>query len=334
MTKAEYQKAYVDLRKQFAGITLSAQIELKKTLLSAAGDTGEIIKKNIPAGLTVISATKWHDIESQLKVVATAIANKTDELTKGAAVSAWALMSDIDKTYILSAAKDAGVMITGLQSAYASYQTTLINSISHSVYNGVSYSTRIWGYTNAVGKVEGVAGDYITRVKNIVYAGLEQGVDPVQIAKSLKNYINYGSSTYTQGVWQKLTPGAKDYIGRLGSAGADYRALRVVRTELYKGMQDAAVVSGEMNPACTGYYDWVLQSGRNDWPCECPSLAAGGPYPANAVPDYPHVLCSCVVRPVIRDRDSFVQSLKAYVNGEGNEISEWAGKYGVSVEAV
>jgi len=202
-----------------------------------------------------------------------------------------------------------------------------------SVYKGVGYSTRVWGNVNAQGKVIGVYGDWLDKVRSITSAGIAQGRDPIKIAKDLQAYVKGGVGTI--GRWGKLEPGTAQYVARLGSSGVDYRALRLVRSELYRGIQKGTVDAGEVNPACTGWYDWLLSTGRESWNCDCPQKAADGPYRASNIPDYRHPNCACTVRQQTISRAQFTQDLKDYVNGVDSagaqHIAEWANTQALSI---
>lgn len=327
MTNTEYNSEYAWLRQRLIGVTDIERRKLLAVYESAADEAAATLKHKLSRGMSTLTTDRWRQIELELRTGAKIIADSTDTAVKSAVSESYKRMYGIDTEYIESAAKIAGVSISGLSSLYIGVNQKLISAVTTSVYNGKSYSSRVWGGS-------GVEGDWLNRVKNLVSAGIAQGRDPVQIAKDLQSYVKGGVQTI--GRWGKLKPGTSEYINRLGSAGVDYRAMRLVRTELYRGMHDASIENGEINPACDDKYDWVLSPGRNDWNCECPDIAAGGPYSKSDIPSYPHVLCMCIVRPVMIGRAEFVQQLKDYVNGAdtagARNINNWANKYGMKVE--
>jgi hypothetical protein len=120
----------------------------------------------------------------------------------------------------------------------------------------------------------------------------------------------------------------------MGDNGVDYRAMRLYRSEIHRNLQEAAVEEGEDNPACTGEYDWILMPGRGVWQCDCPELAAGGPYTRETIPDYPHPNCDCMVEPRLKDAGDLIDELRAYARGEpaGNDIELWAQEHGLGEE--
>jgi hypothetical protein len=188
--------------------------------------------------------------------------------------------------------------------------------------------------------VWGAVGDTEDKIMDVVLGGISQGRDVREVAADLMGYLK-GGPDIVKGRWGKLRPGekvlkdghwqyateeARRYARRLGSKGVDYRAMRLYRSEIHRNQQEAAVEEGEDNPACTGEYDWILMPGRETWLCNCPELAAGGPYTKETIPDYPHSNCDCMVEPILRNSDELIDELKAYVRGEpeGNRIALWA----------
>lgn len=147
-------------------------------------------------------------------------------------------------------------------------------------------------------------------------------------------YVKQGPTIV--GRWGTLLPGTKEYVQRLGTAPVDYRALRLVRNELHNGIRSTAIENAEVNPAWNGKYNWIMATGRVDWPCDCPELDAGSPYTKDTVPRTPHVLCMCRVEAEMVDRATFLQQLKDYRDGidssGANAIDAWAKKYNLEVE--
>ena len=88
----------------------------------------------------------------------------------------------------------------------------------------------------------------------------------------------------------KLERGTAEYARRIPRS-VDYRALRIVRSELYASLKEVGIENGKANPSALDKFDWVMQSGRADWDCDCPDLAAGSPYTAAQFPAQPHPNC-------------------------------------------
>jgi hypothetical protein len=147
-----------------------------------------------------------------------------------------------------------------------------------------------------------------SQILNTVWAARAQGIDPVKTAKSLENLL-FGKEKVI-GSWGKLKPQAAEYVKRIGSAGVDYRALRIVRTENARAMNEAIKEADKLNPATTGEFDWILVPSREEWNCECEHYAQGGPYKAEELPEIPaHPNCVCQIRPRLKDWDKFKREL-------------------------
>lgn len=339
MTNSEYEKLHKQIARNRGRLTISEQRKLRKVYLTAAVDAGTVIQKTITRGLSSLTETRWRSIQMQLSAGAKSIGNAADEAVQNALASGFTRMADIEQEYIITAVKaaDASINAVRLSGVYASINVGLIRAVTGKVYkDGYTYSHRVWGTFGPDGAVLGVSGDWMNRIKNIISAGIAQGRDPVKIAKDLQNYVKLGADgMLTAGSWGKLKGGARDYITRLGKSGVDYRALRLVRSEMYSGLQLASVENGEFNPGGTGWYDWILRGGRESWPCECESLASAGPYRANNVPSYPHPNCYCYIVQRLMSRKELIGDLKDYVGGVNSagsqRISSWSERYGLEV---
>ena len=108
----------------------------------------------------------------------------------------------------------------------------------------------------------------------------------------------------------------------------DYRAMRIVRSELYASLKETGLESGRANPSALDAYDWVMQSGRADWDCDCPDLARNSPYTYAQFPAQPHPNCGCYSVARLMDTNDFVADLKRWSNGEDVPyIDDWKAKY-------
>lgn len=155
-------------------------------------------------------------------------------------------------------------------------------SLSSSIWKGIdSFSDKIIAY---------------------VQGSLEAGIDPVKIARGLERYLREGSE-FVIGQWGELVPGTSRYRKRIGKTGADYRTQRVVRTQLYQMVRDNEINNGKMNPASTGLFNWVLSPAHLDWGCECPEIAAGGPYTEAEAQAY-----SDSIHPNCHDGEAFIKT--------------------------
>jgi hypothetical protein len=92
-----------------------------------------------------------------------------------------------------------------------------------------------------------------------------------------------------------LPDAVKQYARRIGKAGLDYRAIRVVRTETARMVADEEADFAKNSYAATGQVDWILKSGREQWGCKCAEYAAGGPYMIDNLPAEIPVHPNCFV---------------------------------------
>lgn len=183
--------------------------------------------------------------------------------------------------------------------------------------DGYTLSERIWR----------VGSDYPTQINRVISSGFAQGRDPVKIAKDLQVYIRDGKPALAKRYGPDLTAGTKAWMRRIRGQ-VDYRALRLVRSELYMSLQEAGRESGRANPGATEVYDWILNAGRQIWNCACEDYAGGGPidggYDYHDVPSYPHPHCQCRTQARLRNHKQFTGDLKRWSRGESVDyLDEW-----------
>jgi hypothetical protein len=115
----------------------------------------------------------------------------------------------------------------------------------------------------------------------------------------------------------RLPPGAKRYVARLGKAGLDYRAVRVLRTESAVAFNDRQARLAETNPAATGLVMRRLEADRDGWKCLCVEAArkcrdAGGWKPAEIEGRYRaplHPNCGCRDEPLLLGIDAMMERI-------------------------
>lgn len=322
MSSADYAKRYADARRQAAALSASARAKLRTVYLEAAREAAEVVRTSLERGLSELTVGRWADIAAQLNAAADAIARGTESIGKTTVANASPIITKIDSDYVLAAAAKAGAGGIVTRAALARMVTAVNQRVVASV------STRLWsdGYNFSSRVWSGVRSDWLERMKNTVAAGIAQGRDPVKIAKDIQVYTADGKVALVKR-WGSLERGTAEFAARLPGA-VDWRAVRLVRSELYASLQDASVMAGQMNPGCTGMYDWVLSPGRQHWECSCEELAAGGPYKEGEVPSYPHPHCTCSVRPRLMDRAQFVADLKRWADGESVDyLDAWNTKW-------
>jgi hypothetical protein len=324
-THKEYEARLRAARARAARMDQAARRQLIDVYLEAAKEAAAVVERSLERGLSSLTVARWQALERELKAAADSIALGTETVARALVGQAAPLFPEIDADFIYGSARKAGAekLITrkGLERLIASTSSQVVASLSSRLWSdGQTFSERVWGGA-------GVRGDWLERIRMTVAAGIAQGRDPVKIARDIQVYTAGGKIALAQR-WGGLKRGTGEFSKRLPSR-LDYRAVRLVRSELYASLQDAAVLSGEANPGGNGLYDWVLSIGREAWPCECADLASSGPYTKDALPTYPHPNCMCSVQPHLRDQAVFLADLKRWAKGEDVDyLDSWyAGPY-------
>jgi hypothetical protein len=117
----------------------------------------------------------------------------------------------------------------------------------------------------------------------------------------------------------------KEYHGRLGSAGIDYRAMRIMRTETAVVLNERQEAIARNSNICTGMVDWVLRKGRDGWNCQCAQYAAGGPYDVDELPGpIPlHPNCNCQLRPHLKSDAQIREEFRRATAADAEIIRRW-----------
>lgn len=307
MTNAEYDALIKRASQTYHYFTRSAMRKLKKTYEDAARMAAVAMRKARKAGRANITVESWNQLYLQLRKGAELIQEAITNQVPLTAFDATAKLARINTRYIVSAAKEAGVdKITsvGANNMFLHINDRVIRSIVNRIYqDGYSFSQRVWN-----------AGQYYQeQIKRVVSTGLAQGRDVIKIAKDIQVYTKDGKLALVNRYGELVRP-AKDFMKRIGNR-VDYRALRLVRSELYNSLQEAAKEQGRVNPACTQWYDWIRTTSEN-WNCDCPRFEREGPYEYNDVPGYPHPNCLCYVKPILMKHKDFVNDLEKWSKGD------------------
>lgn len=306
MTSQEYYKAYTAARRRWPSLIRSGMSEIKAAYALAA----EAIEQAF-VGASGLAAERLSSINTQLAQATATIAESLMAEIPAVVSAGQALYGAIDAELLgdLFAGSEA-VTADGIENMIARVNQRLIADTINRVYqDGYTFSSKCWQ----------IGGDYQDQIKRLINSGIAQGKSTADIARSISEY----------------TTGGRDVLdGAYGSAkygdvvvkNVDWRALRLVRTELSASMKIGAVMQGEQNPGCTGEYDWI-RINTQQHNCECPALAAGSPYKAADVPNQKHSNCMCQVRPRLRDLKETTADIKRWSAGESVPyLDEWYGR--------
>lgn len=324
MTNSEYERLYKQAGKQWPVILSEKFREIKAAYLSAADKAAARVLAATEAGLSDLTSGAWQSIEDGLRAGAESISDAVEGAATSGITESYFLTQkrpgagQIDVEYIMSAAPEGFLSRDRLaQLAVRTNDSLLASLFARTYQDGYTFSDRVWGGS-------GIGANYTDDIRNLIFSGVAQGRDVVDIAKDIELYVAKGREiVFTPGRYGELTPGTAEYAKRIRRM-VDYRAFRLVRSELYASMQQAAVLQARINPACTGYVDWVLSAGHVEWGCVCSSYAEQGPYLIERVPSYPHPSCLCRIVPVLLPRAQFVDDLARFARGESVPyLSAW-----------
>jgi hypothetical protein len=293
LTNEVFEELYIAARAEWPRVQLSALKRIRDVYIQAADEAAAVVRATEAAQLSDLTSSGWRAVERQLRDSARIISEFIEKAVPGVVSDCYWLTENtpgpgrIDQKYLTEALIAAGdisaVVPSGISNIYQSINKRLVAAlVSQQWPDGYTFSERIWG---------GINQQYQADIKRVVQAGVAQGRDVTQIARDIEVYARNGRDyTFSAGRYGKLLPGTREYSRRVGRA-IDYRALRLVRSELYSAMQTAAAWQGQSNPACRDSYDWELNAGRQSWPCECEDLAQNSPYRFSELPGYPHSNC-------------------------------------------
>lgn len=341
MTQAEYKKLYKTAHRLSGRVTAQTLKELRKIFIEAGNLAAAQVAATEAGGLSSLTSGAWMQVEQQLKAGADLISRSAAEQIPLGISESYSNYLSVDSKYILDAASQAGTgLITeaGIANMGLGVDFRLLQiQASRITSNGYNFSDRVWSQLTTLSK-DGVTqlptslnADYQFRIKNLILTGQAQGRDNIQIAEDIQVYINKGKNElFKPGRYGRLIPGTGQYARRI-TRTIDWRALRLIRSELNASLQQSGVLEGVLNPAATKFYDWVKTAGnpidedgaRTSSGLRCIDLDRNSPYEKDEVPGYNHPNCSCHVRPVLQNQNDFVQDLKSWVPGDGSALDQW-----------
>jgi hypothetical protein len=312
MTVREFEAALRAARRTYPNLTREAMENLLVSYEQAARLAADAVLRAEMAGHSNITTESWARIQRQLEQGAAIVREQLDVQIRKTLTQGTAVQSGVHGMYMVDAVRAAGagnkITMLGIENMFSAVNERVVRSVVNRVFqDGYTYSQRVWQ----------VGTQYQNDIKNLISSGLSQGRDVIKIAKDLEGYLQEGKQWLVKRYGPNLIRGTKEFLSRIGDR-IDARALRLIRSELYMSIQEAAKQQGHVAPSCTDEYDFVLQAGRQNWGCECPDIAANGPYPYNEVPDYPHPNCFCTLRPRLRDRAEFIDDLTRWANDGDN----------------
>lgn len=313
MTQAEYQAEYSRQRRQWPFMTAKTM----KAIHAAYAEAGRKIADIIRNGELVDGALSFDTQRQVDQAILEGSRAIGDAMRDGipALLTTGALgYAAIETAYLVDALGDASGKITaaGVEKLFtATSEASVLRSL-----NTVTDGQIFWS------RVPNIAKQYGPDMVNFVRAGINEGLDLAKIAKGVTDYTAYGKIRAAKRWGENLKIGSKALLRRCPET-IDYRALRLARSELGRGLQVTAREMGNNNPGCTGFFKWVRINSL-DYGCVCPDYAAHEPYAYSDVPSYPHPNCMCIVRPVLKDGNEFRNDLQRWVNGEQNEtLDKW-----------
>lgn len=315
MTSAEFRRLSIQARNTLSDVTRATMKRLRVVFEQAADDIAARIAVAEMAGLSELTTASMTSINLQLEQAAVAVRDSLNTNGRLAIQKSVERVGTINDRFISEAFNRAGVTIIDravVGRIVAGVNTRVVTSVVNRIWqDGYTFSDRIWR----------VGRRYRDDLRNVLSGGLAQGRDALQIAKDLQVYVSDGKVRLMQR-WDTLQRGTREFARRIPK-NVDYRALRLVRTELYASLRDASLQHGLINPAATGLWDWIRQSSV-DWGCDCPGFALDSPYTTEAVPGTPHANCLCAVVARLQRTQDFQDRLRKWDAGAADPgLDQW-----------
>lgn len=314
MNQSEYKSAVAGARRQWPKLTAKAMRKIKEAYTKAGSAIADILREgSITNGVL--------DFETQRKLdqailegsadIGRAIREEVPILLAGAA----GLLAAIETEVMKDAMGGLSGKITaeGIEKLFTKIsERSVITSLNTAWGDGLTF----WG------RVPNVSRHFGDDVVNLVRAAIDQGRDLGKIAADVNKYIKDGKEATISRWGERIAPDSSQLLKRVPKQ-VDYRALRLTRSELGRGLMETAKANGLSNPACAGLWDWV-RTNSIDWGCNCPENAANSPYTYDNIPPYDHPNDMCILRQRLKDQSKFREDLRAWVNGGQNaELEAW-----------
>lgn len=313
MTSAEYSSLYAQLKRKYPGLTQKAMAVIRKAMAEAGRKVADILREGTLDG----SGLSWEtqrQIDQSLLESSQDIADSMRTSIPELLATAGGLSVAVEVAFLSEAmAKVSKVSLEGLQKLF---EKTMGQAVQSSLNFVGPDGFSLWG------RIPNVSSQFGDDIVNLVRAAIDQGRDLGKIAADVNKYIKDGKASTIHRWGENIKPDSARLLRRVPER-VDYRALRLARSELGRGLMETAKANGQANPGATGWYDWVRLNSI-DWGCECPNNQANSPYLLADFPAYSHPNCSCTCRAVLKDGAEFREDLKAWANGESSpDLESW-----------
>lgn len=336
MTNSEYKKRYKQAHTKNGSITRKTNKAIKKKYIEASEIAADTVKKANIGKLIANNKAEWSKVNTSLVDGAILVSSEVEMVVPKDISKGYDNFLKIDNDYMMDAVKITGIIeITkaGINNVGASILEQVLEDQSTRVWDGTGYTfvESIWSKKTILAKdgitklPTSVYNDYQFRVENIIRSGLQQGRDAVEIAEDITEYAKKGHDfVFKEGRYGKLKPGTYQYRKRI-TRKIDWRALRLIRSEMNASLQSADIQECFLNPACEPKLaDWnktignkVDANGLNNFSGQrCIDLQRSNPHPAEEIDFYNHANCSCYKTPVLIDQNKFVEDLKNWTPGQ------------------
>jgi len=329
MTSQDYISAYAKERKQWPQLTNSTRKKIKAEYIAAAKNIADIIREGELVN-GELSFDTQRRLDQAILESSRAIGDAMREHIPALLTTAAAGYVAIETAFVADAFSELTERVTkdGIEKMFAKVaRETVQRSLNMPFYTrnkaGVMVSDGLVFWS----RVPNISKEFGDDVVNLVRAAINEGRDLGKIAADINKYVKDGKAGTIHRWGEVIEPDSKRLLRRVPES-IDYRALRLARSELGRGLQETAKANGPNNPGGSGWYDWV-RINVIDWGCNCPSNAANGPYLYDNIPGYDHPNDMCIIRQRMKDGNDFRRELEAWTRGEHNaDLYRWyAEKY-------
>lgn len=315
MTSESYISAYAKERKNWPQLTNATRKKIKAQYIAAAKNIADIIREGSLVDGQLDGATQRRLDQAILEgsqAIGDAMRSEISALLTTAAAGYVA----IETAFVADAFRDLTERVTkdGIEKMFAKVARETVQRSLNSplAADGMVFWSR----------VPNISKEFGDDVVNMVRAAINEGRDLGKIAADINKYVKDGKAGTIHRWGEVIEPDSKRLLKRVPEQ-VDYRALRLARSELGRGLQETTKANGPNNPGGSGWYDWV-RINVIDWGCVCPSNAANGPYQLGDIPGYAHPHCQCFIRQRMKDGNDFRSELEAWSRGEPNEtLDKW-----------